>query len=132
MGEQYYCKLSLTKFATSIQAVIFVGYKSKFCKKCEVCEEEDCSYDAYVVIKNGHLVTGTIDENSFGAMQSNSILQRIIKDHGNARGRQFLDSATKMLLYVIRQNGMTMGLDEVYVHGHAYEEIQKILDEANN
>jgi DNA-directed RNA polymerase subunit A' len=105
--------------------------KSKFCKKCEVCEEENCAFDAYVVIRNGHLITGTIDENSFGAMQSNSILQRIIKDHGNATGRRFLDSATKMLLYVIRQNGMTMGLDEVYVHGHAYEAIQKILKEAN-
>ncbi|MHA1987662.1 MAG: DNA-directed RNA polymerase subunit A' [Promethearchaeota archaeon] len=106
--------------------------KSKFCKKCDVCEEENCSYDAYVVIRNGKLITGTIDENSFGDMQPNSILARIIKDHGNARGRLFLDSATKMLLYVIRQNGMTMGLDEVYVHGPAYEVIQKILEEAND
>ncbi|MFX1391020.1 MAG: DNA-directed RNA polymerase subunit A' [Promethearchaeota archaeon] len=118
-------------FSTLFPDDLNIKVKSKFCKKCEVCEEEDCPYDAYVVIRNGHLITGTIDENSFGAMQSNSILQRIIKDHGNALGRQFLDSATKMLLYVIRQNGMTMGLDEVYVHGHAYEEIQKILEEAN-
>ncbi|MBY8992236.1 MAG: DNA-directed RNA polymerase subunit A' [Candidatus Lokiarchaeota archaeon] len=106
--------------------------KSKFCKKCDVCEEENCAYDAYVVIKNGRLITGTIDENSFGDMKPNSILARIIKDHGNARGRQFLDSATKMLLYVIRKNGMTMGLDEVYVHGHAYENIENILKEAND
>ncbi|MFX0040720.1 MAG: DNA-directed RNA polymerase subunit A' [Candidatus Heimdallarchaeota archaeon] len=118
-------------FSTLFPDDLNIKVKSKFCKKCKVCEEEDCPYDAYVVIKNGHLITGTIDENSFGAMQSNSILQRIIKDHGNARGRIFLDSATKMLLYVIRQNGMTMGLDEVYVHGHAYEAIQKILKEAN-
>ncbi|MFW9969519.1 MAG: DNA-directed RNA polymerase subunit A' [Candidatus Odinarchaeota archaeon] len=118
-------------FSTLFPDDLNIKVKSKFCKKCEVCEEEDCAYDAYVVIRNGHLITGTIDENSFGAMQSNSILQRIIKDHGNARGRIFLDSATKMLLYVIRQNGMTMGLDEVYVHGHAYDEIQKILEEAN-
>ncbi|MFW9829079.1 MAG: DNA-directed RNA polymerase subunit A' [Candidatus Thorarchaeota archaeon] len=118
-------------FSTLFPDDLNIKVKSKFCKKCQVCEEEDCPYDAYVVIRNGHLITGTIDENSFGAMQSNSILQRIIKDHGNALGRQFLDSATKMLLYVIRQNGMTMGLDEVYVHGHAYEEIQNILKEAN-
>ncbi|MFX1364194.1 MAG: DNA-directed RNA polymerase subunit A' [Promethearchaeota archaeon] len=118
-------------FSTLFPDDLNIKVKSKFCKKCEVCEEEDCPYDAYVVIRNGQLIKGTIDENSFGAMQSNSILQRIIKDHGNALGRQFLDSATKMLLYVIRQNGMTMGLDEVYVHGHAYEEIQRILQEAN-
>ncbi len=117
-------------FSTLFPDDLNIKVKSKFCKKCEICEEEDCLYDAYVVIKNGHLIIGTIDENSFGAMQSNSILQRIIKDHGNALGREFLDSATKMLLYVIRQNGITMGLDEVYVHGHAYKEIQKILDDA--
>ncbi|MFX0034449.1 MAG: DNA-directed RNA polymerase subunit A' [Candidatus Hermodarchaeota archaeon] len=118
-------------FSTLFPDDLNIKVKSKFCKKCEVCTEENCEYDAYVVIKNGKLITGTIDENSFGPMQSNSILQRIIKDHGNARGREFLDSATKMLLYVIRKNGMTMGLDEVYVHGHAYDEIQNILIEAN-
>jgi DNA-directed RNA polymerase subunit A' len=118
-------------FSTLFPDDLNIKVKSKFCKKCDVCEKEDCPYDAYVVIKNGELITGTIDENSFGAMQSNSILQRIIKDHGNARGREFLDNATKMLLYVIRQNGMTIGLDEVYVHGHAYEEIQNILRKAD-
>jgi DNA-directed RNA polymerase subunit A' len=119
-------------FSTLFPDDLNIRVKSKFCKKCDVCTEENCEYDAYVVIKNGELMTGTIDENSFGAMQSNSILQRIIKDHGNARGRQFLDNATKMLLYVIRQNGMTMGLDEVYVYGKAQEKIQKILEDADN
>jgi len=119
-------------FSTLFPDDLNIKVKSKFCKKCKVCKKEDCEFDAYVVIKNGELITGTIDENSFGAMQSNSILQRIIKDHGNARGRQFLDNATKMLLYVIRQNGMTIGLDEVYVHGHAYEQIETILQNAND
>ncbi|MGB5911448.1 MAG: DNA-directed RNA polymerase subunit A', partial [Promethearchaeia archaeon] len=118
-------------FSTLLPDDLNIRIKSKFCKKCEVCEEENCQYDAYVVIKNGELITGTIDENSFGAMQSNSILQRIIKDHGNARGREFLDNSTRMLLYVIRQNGITMGLDEVYVKGSDYEVIRKILEEAN-
>jgi DNA-directed RNA polymerase subunit A' len=109
--------------------------RSKFCKKCylkegEECEEEDCPYDAYVSIKNGKLLTGTLDEKSFGAMQPNSILQRIIKDHGNTRGRKFLDNATRMLLYIIRQNGMTMGLDEVYVKGDALNKIQEILEDS--
>ncbi len=119
-------------FSTLFPNDLNIKVKSKFCKNCDVCMEEDCEYDAYVVIKNGILITGTIDENSFGAMQSNSILQRVIKDHGNARGREFLDNATKMLLYVIRQNGMTMGLDEVFVSGEAYAKIQTILKDADD
>jgi len=118
-------------FSTLFPDDLNIKVKSKFCKKCEVCKEQNCEYDAYVVIKNGILLAGTIDENSFGAMQSNSILQRVIKDHGNARGREFLDNSTKMLLYVIRQNGMTMGLDEVFVSGEAYAKIQKILKDAD-
>jgi len=128
--EPYYSGKQI--FSTLFPDDLNIKVKSKFCKKCEVCMEEDCEYDAYVVIKNGVLITGTIDENSFGAMQSNSILQRIIKDHGNALGRQFLDNSTKMLLYVIRQNGMTMGLDEVYVYGEAYDKIQQILKNADD
>ncbi|MFW9897881.1 MAG: DNA-directed RNA polymerase subunit A' [Candidatus Thorarchaeota archaeon] len=123
-------------FSTLFPNDLNLRVRSKFCKKCytkegEECQELNCPYDAYVMIKNGELISGTIDENSFGAMQSNSILQRIIKDHGNARGREFLDNATKMLLYVIRKNGMTMGLDEVYVKGEAFVAIQNILNEAN-
>jgi DNA-directed RNA polymerase subunit A' len=122
-------------FSTLFPDDLNLQVRSKFCKRCysepgKECDEEDCPFDAFVRIKNGELITGTIDENSFGAMQSNSILQRIIKDHGNAVGRAFLDNATKMLLYVIRQNGMTMGLDEVYVRGEARQEIQKVLDDA--
>ncbi len=119
-------------FSTLFPDDLNIRVKSKFCKKCDVCEEEKCGYDAYVTIKNGILIAGTIDENSFGAMQSNSILQRIIKDHGNARGRLFLDNATKMLLFVIRQNGITMGLDEVYVKGEAFMAIQTILTDATD
>jgi DNA-directed RNA polymerase subunit A' len=128
--EPYYSGKQI--FSTLFPDDLNIKVKSKFCKKCDVCKEENCEDDAYVVIKNGVLITGTIDENSFGAMQPNSILQRIIKDHGNARGRQFLDSSTKMLLYVIRQNGMTMGLDEVFVRGKAYDKILQILKNADD
>jgi len=118
-------------FSTLFPDDLNLRVKSKFCKKCENCEKENCKYDAYVTIKNGTLVAGTIDEASFGAMQPHSILLRIIKDHGNARGKEFLDNATKMLLYVIRQNGITMGLDEVYIKGDAFIAVQKIIEDAN-
>ncbi|MFX1276956.1 MAG: DNA-directed RNA polymerase subunit A', partial [Promethearchaeota archaeon] len=133
-GEPLYSGKQI--FSTLFPDDLNIRVRSKFCKKCylkegEECKELACESDAYVNIVNGELITGTIDENSFGAMQSNSILQRIIKDHGNARGREFLDNATKMLLHVIRQNGITMGLDEVYVKGEAYEAIKNILHKAN-
>ena len=54
--------------------------KANLCQGCTKCEEEDCKYDAYVVVKNGELVSGIIDRRSIGAEQSESLLHRIIKD----------------------------------------------------
>ena len=119
-------------FSTLFPDDLNLKVRSKFCKHCDECKEEDCESDAFVSIKNGKLLTGTLDENTLGAIQPNSILQRIIKDHGNARGRIFLDNSTKMLLAVIRKNGLTMGLDEVFVRGEAEKEIKKILKDAND
>ncbi len=35
--------------------------KANICQGCTKCEEEECKHDAYVVVKNGQLVSGIID-----------------------------------------------------------------------
>lgn len=37
-------------------------YKAEICQKCDVCKEEACDIDAYVVIEDGELKHGVIDE----------------------------------------------------------------------
>jgi DNA-directed RNA polymerase subunit A' len=38
--------------------------KSNICQKCDVCKQEGCENDAFVVIKDGTLVSGVIDKKS--------------------------------------------------------------------
>jgi hypothetical protein len=76
-------------------------------------------------------LAGVIDEKSFGDGERHSILARIISDYGNDRGRQFLDDAVYMLIWVIIINGLTMAIDEVDI-GATRQEILNIIGEAEN
>jgi len=118
-------------FSKLIPKGINISVQSKFCKKCKPCLETDCPFDAYVVVRNGQLKKGVIDKVTLGALQSNSILHRVVKEYGNKRGRQFLDDAARMLLLLINFNGLTMGLDEVEVKGESLQHIKDTLDNAH-
>jgi DNA-directed RNA polymerase subunit A' len=111
-----------------------MSMKSKFCKNCKKCEEENCPYDAYVKIVNGRMLSGVIDKNSFGDGRHTSFLQRIFRDYGPNRARQFLDDAVGMLLWVISTTGLTIGVDEVDVRSNrklVHDKIYESFEEAH-
>ncbi len=113
-------------FSTLLPYDLNMELQSKFCKKCEKCEKQNCPYDAYVYIRGGKLISGVIDDKSFGAGKSHSVLARIIRDYGNVRGAQFLDDATSMLIWVIILNGLTMAIDEVDIGPVRHEILNNI------
>jgi DNA-directed RNA polymerase subunit A' len=110
--------------------------KANVCQGCTKCEEEDCKYDAYVVVKNGQLISGIIDRRSIGAEQSESLLHRIIKDYGTQAGREFLNKITRMLKLFITMRGFSYTYDQLVLSPKAtakmnktMERIQKKIDE---
>jgi DNA-directed RNA polymerase subunit A' len=102
--------------------------KASICQGCVKCLEENCPYDAYVVIKNGELVNGVIDRRSIGAEQSESILHRIIKDYGTQAGREFLNKITKLLKLFITMRGFTYSYDELVLSPAAENKITKTME----
>jgi DNA-directed RNA polymerase subunit A' len=104
-------------------------YKAKICKNCEVCEEELCKHGAYVVISNGKLLSGVMDEKSFGAF-AGEILDRIVKDYGTDVARDFLDKATKLVIKAITLKGFSTGIDDEDIPEEADERIEEVLDVA--
>ncbi|MHA1276262.1 MAG: DNA-directed RNA polymerase subunit A' [Candidatus Helarchaeota archaeon] len=104
-----------------------LSLRAKICRKCDVCEKEQCPYDAYVLIRNGRLLNGIIDKKAIGAGQPESLLHRIVKDYGTKKGRQFLDSIARMLIEVITNIGFTIGLDDVEIQEEAENRIAFIL-----
>ena len=101
--------------------------KANICRNCDVCLREECKYDAYVVIKNGKLISGVIDKNSIGAEKSESILHRIIKDYGTEAGRRFLNRISKLLTRFITMRGFSFSYEELNLSPEAKKEIQRTI-----
>ncbi|MCS4542342.1 MAG: hypothetical protein HY929_08550 [Euryarchaeota archaeon] len=116
-------------FSMALPEDFNLSYKAKFCTKCEKCLKEKCQIDAYVVIKNGQLICGVMDEKSFGAF-AGDLLDRIVKDYGTDVARQFLDSATKLVVKSLMKKGFSVGIDEEDIPTEAKERIEDILDRA--
>ncbi len=102
--------------------------KANICQGCTKCEEEDCKHDAYVVVKNGQLVSGIIDRRSIGSEQSESLLHRIIKDYGTQAGRQFLNNITRLLKLFISMRGFSYTYDQLVLSPRAENRIKKTME----
>jgi DNA-directed RNA polymerase subunit A' len=102
--------------------------KANLCQGCTKCEEEECKYDAYVVIKNGELVSGIIDRRSIGSEQSESLLHRIIKDYGTQTGREFLNKITRLLKLFITMRGFSYTYEQLVLSPRAKNKIKKTME----
>jgi len=92
--------------------------------------KEGISDDGWVRIVNGQMVSGALDEKSYGSGKPTSLLLRLVKDYGNSRARQWLDDTSNMLLYVIMDYALTIGLDEVDIT-HIMPNIDGVIQKAN-
>jgi len=101
--------------------------KATICQGCVKCQEENCPHDAYVVVKNGELISGVIDRRSIGAEQSESLLHRIIKDYGTKAGREFLNKITRLLKLFISMRGFTYSYKELVLSPEAENKIKETM-----
>jgi len=86
-------------------------FKASICQMCRECKKEECEHDAYVKIRNGQLLTGTIDAKAVGNSKG-KILDRIARDYGSERARIFIDQVTRLALGAIMNRGFTTGIDD--------------------
>ena len=104
-------------------------YKAEICRKCDVCTRENCENDAYVVIKNGQLIYGAIDEAAYGSF-SGKILDTIVKEYGPSRAKEFLDRSTDLAICGIMKTGITTSTNDEEIPEEASERISDHLDNA--
>ena len=92
--------------------------------KCPVVYPEE---DATVVIKNGILVQGVIDESAYGSF-SGKILDKIVKEYGPGRAKEFLDRSTDLAICGIMKTGITTSLNDEEIPEEAQDRINEHLD----
>jgi len=113
-------------FSVLLPKDLNIEFKAKACFNCDICKEKDCPYFAYVVVKDGILKQGIVDENSIGAFKGR-ILDRIIRDHGTDAGREFIDLVTRLGIAAITRYGFTTSIDDEDIPNEAKRQIEEGL-----
>ncbi len=104
--------------------------RNNLCQKNEKCKRTKCPNEAYILIKDGKLISGIIDKKAFGAEVPDSVLHRILKEYGSDRTRVFLDSATRMLTTNITLRGFSLSASDIDIPKDAEKKIDGILSKA--
>lgn len=104
-------------------------YKAEICQKCNECMLKGCENDAYVVIEDGELISGVMDEKAYGSF-SGKILDTIMKEYGPNEARKFLDASTDLAISGIMKVGITTSTNDEEIPEEAKERIEAHLDSA--
>jgi DNA-directed RNA polymerase subunit A' len=98
-------------FSTILPRGLNLTFKADFCYNCEICQREECEHDAFVIIKDGQLLRGTIDAEAVGAFKG-KITDRVIKEFSPSVASEFLDRMTLLALRGIMYAGFSFGIDD--------------------
>ncbi len=101
--------------------------------RAEICQSHDTEpwdpetgegdpMDGVVVIEDGELIRGTVDEKSIGAFKG-ELITRIIRAHGTTAGRQFIDRMTRLCIGAIMAHGFSTAIDDEDIPDEAVEQI---------
>jgi DNA-directed RNA polymerase subunit A' len=118
-------------FSLLLPEELNLEYKATCCEKCKECKERNCEHDAWVVIKNGKLLQGTIDENSIGAFKG-EILASIARRWGYGKACDFLDKVTRMGIATLDLRGFSLGIDDEDIPADAKNEIEEVLKQTRS
>lgn len=106
-------------------------FKASSCQHCETCKKELCERDTYVKIRDGQLLTGTIDKKAIGAFDG-EILNRIIRQYSQKRAAQFINDVTRLSIRAIMLDGFTFAIDDEDLSKTDYGQIDEVLDNAEH
>jgi DNA-directed RNA polymerase subunit A' len=106
-----------------------IEFKASICQNCDNCKKRGCENDAFVLIRHGKIMHGTIDEKAVGAFKGR-ILDKIARDYGSDRAREFIDFITKLALGTIMVKGFTTGIDDEDIPEEAKIQIEDLLKNA--
>jgi len=109
-------------FSLALPENLSMTYRALICHNCTTCKKEECEDDAYVVIRDGKLLTGVVDGRSVSAFKG-KVLDRIARDYGGDAAREFLDTVTKLAIGAIMIRGFTTGIDDEDIPQEAKDQI---------
>ena len=126
-GKKYYRGRDI--FSSILPDELNLKFRSKLCSGAkDKCEYEDRIEDKDVLIINGKMLTGTIDESAIGPF-SGSIVDRIFRKFGPEEGARFVDRMTRLAVGFISSRGFSTGISDYDIPENAVSQIEEISTE---
>jgi len=86
--------------------------------------------DEDIIIKKGLLIKGTIDKNSIGAEQADSVLHRLVREYGNKFGGKFITQFARVLDRYLSYIGFSIDIEDLKLPSDIIKKINEIEKEA--
>ncbi len=126
-GKKFYHGRSI--FSSILPEGLNVKFRSKLCSGAkDRCEYEDAPEDKDVLIIDGKMNTGTIDEAAIGPF-SGIIIDKIFRKFGPAEGANFIDRMTRLAVGFISSRGFSTGIADYDIPENAVAQISDISEE---
>ncbi|MBE6527090.1 MAG: DNA-directed RNA polymerase subunit A' [Thermoplasmata archaeon] len=122
-GEPYWTGKDL--FSLTLPDDFSITFKSSIQGSLD---ENDPEYDGPVVIENGKLISGTIDENAIGNSKG-QILEHIARDYGADRATKFLNEVTRLSLATVMDMGFSTGISDEDLPDEDLLQIREVCNE---
>jgi DNA-directed RNA polymerase subunit A' len=103
--------------------------KTKSCKRHNECKGKDCDGDCYVLIKDGQLISGRIDDKGIGA-GSGKLYHEFIKSYGVEEAVDFFQKVSLLGIKMLNMLGFTIKISDTDISPDAFGEIKSILNDA--
>jgi len=116
-------------FSLLLPKELNMEFKSTCCRQCDSCIKEKCEYDSWVKIKNGKLLTGTIDAAAVGAFKG-KIISRMHGLVDTDTIRKFIDNAGRLGVAFMGQRGFSIGISDLDLKDDIMEQIGKRIVKA--
>ncbi|MFG1555252.1 MAG: DNA-directed RNA polymerase subunit A' [Thermoplasmataceae archaeon] len=105
-------------------------FRSKLCAGAkDKCEYEEDPADKDVVIINGKMIHGTIDEEAIGPF-SGQIIDKLYRKYGPQEAARFIDNVTRLGVAFISQRGFSTGIGDYDIPENAISDILQVSTEA--
>ncbi|SDJ26109.1 DNA-directed RNA polymerase, subunit A' [Halovenus aranensis] len=83
-----------------------------------------------VIIEDGQLLEGTVDEDAVGAF-GGEIVDTIAKAYSKTRGRIFINEVSSLAVRTIMHFGFSIGIDDESIPPEAQAQVDEAIEEAN-
>jgi len=128
-GKEYWTGKRL--FSIVLPEDFRTTFKANICQNCDVCKKENCQFDAYVKIRGGQLLCGTIDAKGIGNSKG-KVLDRIARDYGSERAARFINEVTRLALGALMNHGFSTGIGDEDIPEEAALQIASYNQECIN